>query len=423
MERDFARDILRIVAAGGVAAGLLAAAGCAGTSGGEKSAESIISAERAGVDESLADADPDEVEADLSESTEDLIAQAERDIEAWMSQDAGDGDDEADEPSTPPSPDIEWSDPHGRSEQQAEGEPDASGRDPDESAGDESPDDADTEPESDPASEALPDEEADLDPEIEEEIEQLVEDLDVDDATSRLIVRLSSELYREGAYEDQPMRHLLLIAAMSLHDPERALHVDALPSLIDDERELLATMQDMFVTLGRDLNAENDPRDVMIEALEDARAQLVQEPELHLANAAFCTEVSGFGRYETFDRNVFLSQSGQQVVIYIEVDDFTSEVNDDGQWLTRLSQQLEIYSSDDGIPVWREDWQTAVDRARNRRQDFYMVQLITIPDRLGVGQYHLKIRVRDELSGAEAETGIEFELVADERMAATEAAR
>ncbi len=99
------------------------------------------------------------------------------------------------------------------------------------------------------------------------------------------------------------------------------------------------------------------------------------------------------------------------------MEDFTSELNEKSQWVTELSQQLVIYSDRDGIPVWREDWQAGVDASKNRRDDFFIVQLITLPQRLSVGRYQLKLHIRDEKSGAEAETALEFEMVADPRMA------
>ncbi|MHC4612185.1 MAG: hypothetical protein ACYTAU_01225, partial [Planctomycetota bacterium] len=43
------------------------------------------------------------------------------------------------------------------------------------------------------------------------------------DRLRRLIVELSSELYRRGAYSDMPLRELLLIAATTLVTPDRAL--------------------------------------------------------------------------------------------------------------------------------------------------------------------------------------------------------
>jgi hypothetical protein len=112
----------------------------------------------------------------------------------------------------------------------------------------------------------------------------------------------------------------------------------------------------------------------------------------------------------------FLAHSAQQAVVYVEIEDFTSELNEKGQWVTELSQQLVVISERDGIPVWREDWQAGVDLSRKQRDDFFIVQVVTLPDRLAVGRYNLKIRIRDDRSGAEAETAIDFEMVADARM-------
>ena len=102
--------------------------------------------------------------------------------------------------------------------------------------------------------------------------------------------------------------------------------------------------------------------------------------------------------------------------MYVELENFTSELNDKGQWVTELSQQLEVLNERDGIPVWREDWQTGVDQSRKKREDFFIVQVITLPDRLAVGRYNLKIRIRDDRSGAEAEAAIDFDMLADPRL-------
>ena len=53
------------------------------------------------------------------------------------------------------------------------------------------------------------------------------------------------------------------------------------------------------------------------------------------------------------------------------------------------------------------------------RRDFFTTQLIALPPALSVGKYHLKIRVRDEHSGAEAEDSVPFQMVADAKLAAT----
>jgi hypothetical protein len=58
-----------------------------------------------------------------------------------------------------------------------------------------------------------------------------------------------------------------------------------------------------------------------------------------------------------------------------------------------------------------------VDRSRTRRDDFFIVQVITPGERLAVGRYQLKVRLRDEKSGAEAESAVGFEMVADPALA------
>lgn len=238
------------------------------------------------------------------------------------------------------------------------------------------------------------------------------------DRVRELIVELSKELYRDAAHADMPLRELFLIAATTLVSPDRALNADAIPGLTARERDLLREFQSFFVQLGSSLDGNSDAEQTIVNSIERLRASLRTEPQLKLGSVALCTRVGGFGDFDQFSKYAFLAHSEQQAVVYIEIAGFTSELNQRDEWVTELSQQLVIYSDRDGIPVWREDWQSAVDRSRNKRTDFFVVQLITLPQALSVGKYHMKVRVRDEKSGAEAEASIPFEMVADPKMAA-----
>ena len=249
-----------------------------------------------------------------------------------------------------------------------------------------------------------------------EQTHQIVET----DPLGRLIVELSAELYRRGAYSDMPLRELLLIAATTMVTPDRALIPEALPGLTPREREIVGLMQDFFRQLGEDLADSGNP-EVLVDAIDELSKALRKQPQLVLPQAALCSRVSGFGDYDEFPVNDdgryrFLAQDDQQAVVYVEVEDFSSERNKKGEWVTELSQQLVIFSDRDGIPVWREDWQLGTDTSKNRRADFFIVQVITLPPRLSVGLYQFKIHVRDKQSGAEAEVTVEFEMVADSRM-------
>jgi hypothetical protein len=238
----------------------------------------------------------------------------------------------------------------------------------------------------------------------------------------QLVVDLSRVLYQEAAYSSHPLRELLVIASTAILDPERALDAEAIPGLTDRERELLAAFQGFFGDLGVRLSESHDP-EVIVGAAAGLNEALATGPQLAVTRAALCTRVGGYGDYDEFRRNEkgsysFLAHSGQQAVVYVELEDFASRLNENGLWVTELAQQLVVYSDRDGIPVQRVEWQAAVDTTKNRRDDFFLVQVVTLAERLSVGRYQLKIRVRDETSGAETETALEFQMVADPSMAA-----
>lgn len=245
-------------------------------------------------------------------------------------------------------------------------------------------------------------------------------DLTVDplqtDRLQQLMIELSTELRRRGSDSDAPLPYLLAIAGMALADPDRAVDPESLYDLSNEERELFGLFQDFFARTGRDLTDCQDARDAIADAVAGLRESLAGE--LRLPTAELCYSVTGFGIYKTFDRYAFLAHQGQQVIVYLEIDDFESELNKQGKWITETSQLLTIYG-DDGLAVWGgRDWATAVDAAQKRRRDYFTVQTITLPNALSVGKYTLKIRVRDEKTGAEAERSIPFEMVADPHLAA-----
>ena len=67
--------------------------------------------------------------------------------------------------------------------------------------------------------------------------------------------------------------------------------------------------------------------------------------------------MGGFGDFTEFTRGrespsfVFLAHAERRAIVYVEIDDFASELNEAGEWVTELSQQLVIYADRDGIPV------------------------------------------------------------------------
>lgn len=234
----------------------------------------------------------------------------------------------------------------------------------------------------------------------------------------RSMIDFSRELYTGSTWSDQPMKELLVLASMSMIDPERALDANAIPDLTEEERELLEAMQAWFTAVGQSLESDADPWKVLVNASDQLQRRLKRIPDLKLPSVALCTRVSGFGDYDEWtdrgedDGYSFIAHTRQPVIIYAEMEGFESELNDRELWETVTSQHLTIYSDRDGIPVWKEDWQTAADRSQNQRRDYFTVQQLTLPSGLSVGRYRLKLRVRDEKSGAEVERNIPFTMTA-----------
>ncbi|MCH2134273.1 MAG: hypothetical protein MK116_11030 [Phycisphaerales bacterium] len=229
---------------------------------------------------------------------------------------------------------------------------------------------------------------------------------------------LARALYARSQDGGTPMRDLTVLAALAMLDRERAIHADAMESLTEDEQLALEALQQWFLAMEGQLEDREVVLETLSEALLGMQASLRRSPRFGLSVSSLATRVGGFGDVEEWTLRTeeqaynFIAHSGQEIILYLELEGFDSRLDDKGQWETATSQQLTIYSDRDGIPVWREQWQTATDRAGTKRQDYFTVQKMALPSNLSVGKYQLKVRVRDEQSKAETEATIPFVMTA-----------
>jgi len=82
----------------------------------------------------------------------------------------------------------------------------------------------------------------------------------------------------------------------------------------------------------------------------------------------------------------------------------------------RVAQEVTLYDHD-GLVVWRQPRAEITDESRNRRRDFFIVQLIRLPANLGVGEFDLKVIVTDLADGSQDEAMVSLKVVADPVMA------
>lgn len=155
----------------------------------------------------------------------------------------------------------------------------------------------------------------------------------------------------------------------------------------------------------------------LMQSIEAVQAQAGQQTpgdtELTLDRLELCRKVSGFGIYEPFSALTFPAGREQKVIVYVELSGFEPTVMNDGYLETRLGKSIELFNEADGTSVWKRPEALVVDRSRNHRRDFFVVQMVTLPASLGLGRYRMKVRVRDERTGDIAERTLSLQMVED----------
>lgn len=236
--------------------------------------------------------------------------------------------------------------------------------------------------------------------------------LDVDGlGTQQLVEALADRL---SAGRRDSLRPWLAEAALSLADPRRELTDRDLGMLATEDRQLVLAYQRMFTQLGRSLgrDAEADRAELAL-AAEELLEQLAAERHLSIRTAKLCTRVNGYGIYDEFESTRFVAGRERPAIVYIELDDYETERDGDGQHVVRLRQEIVLYNASDGLAVWRVNPTEIVDRSRNQRRDFFLVQVVRLPATLNVGRYLLKVTITDEVGQAVDEKTIPIEFVAD----------
>jgi hypothetical protein len=191
--------------------------------------------------------------------------------------------------------------------------------------------------------------------------------------------------------------------------------MSALAGLSSEDRELLSTVMDGLSNF-RGVVAADDNLLLAgkIKPLLEMDDRLRSQAELTLPTVALCTQVESFGVYKPFDTSRFIAGQDNKVIVYVEVQNFASQLTPDNQWQTRLGEQMVLYT-ETGLPVWpaKSEMDPVVDVCRERRHDFFLRKLIALPKNLTIGRYLLKVTVTDQQANHVAETTTPIEIVAE----------
>lgn len=182
-----------------------------------------------------------------------------------------------------------------------------------------------------------------------------------------------------------------------------------------EDRELLSALLDGLSNFRNGVKADNNMLlSRKIRPLVELADRLKTQAELTIPTLALCTDVKGFGVYEPIEPARFTTESDHRVIVYCEVENFSSLLDAQRRWETRLTQEVVLYTEQGGEEVWRDKAppRPIIDYSRNRRHDFFIVKMIRLPKELSLGRYLLKVTVVDTQMNRVAENSIPVQIVA-----------
>lgn len=185
----------------------------------------------------------------------------------------------------------------------------------------------------------------------------------------------------------------------------------ALMALPRDHREMIAAVIDALANwrnlAHRDGNLlPSEQVRPLLELADRLRAQ----SELTIPVLALCSKVVGFGVYDPLP-TTFRAGQDVPVIVYSEVANFSSRLNDREMWETRLNMGVVLYT-ETGVAVWNNRSEVPPDLSRNRRHDFFVVKRVVLPRTMAVGRYVLKVTITDTLGNRVAENSVEITMTA-----------
>ncbi len=216
-----------------------------------------------------------------------------------------------------------------------------------------------------------------------------------------------------------PVRAYAALAALDMVAPGVMVNPSAIEGLTPADARVLEAWADLMRGASDGLDSSPGDARALARAVRDAAEAAESLEPLEITTASLCSRVEGFGNYTPMSAT-WLAGRAQRTIVYAEVDHFATRLRrspaGEEQHEVRLTQELQLYHDADGLLAWRMPAQDVVDISRNRRRDFFVVQMIDLPATLSVGRYQLKVTLRDEATRETCETVLPVLVVADEAL-------
>ena len=232
-------------------------------------------------------------------------------------------------------------------------------------------------------------------------------ELSQDDLFAQLLTQLATSPAGETEAEKSGrlirLRHLMVLSG----DPDAA--VEKIEGMSDDEQEFL---RHQLLGLWTMIDPEGHPvpsrrfTTAVPQIREAAKYAAAATDSLEVRSLAFCTEIESYGQINAFPGNRF--DSGQQVILYCEIENFSVKQIDDG-FETHLQGSFDIYNADNEKVVSQllpADQQVSA----NYLRDYFIAYQMYLPSQLSAGTYRMQLTMEDVNGKKYGQASIPFEI-------------
>ena len=127
---------------------------------------------------------------------------------------------------------------------------------------------------------------------------------------------------------------------------------------------------------------------------------------LEVRRLTFCKEIEAYGQVKPFDLNHF--QSGQQIILYCEVENFRASQSEIGYEL-HLQGSYEIFDSEDQR-IFSQVLPADKQVSSNYLRDYFVAYQMFLPAELATGHYRLQLTMEDVVGKKYGQAKINFEI-------------
>ncbi len=185
----------------------------------------------------------------------------------------------------------------------------------------------------------------------------------------------------------------------------------AIESLPEKEQEFWQSMM-LAMEAYRGNSNTADRTEQLTETLDYVRTasrQLQPLSRMQIRRMNFCNRIEGFGSCNVFPASDF--NAGQPLLLYAEIENYKSELTDDGQYQSQFAAMIEFIRDGETEPIASRTIQLPEigDRCAAERTDYFQSYELTIPS-LSPGRYILRLHVCDQLSLQTATSDLPFDI-------------